>query len=81
MACDIWHMTVKSYLVLVLLLVLLATCILNDLPGLTSCHCDSIGLVPLILLDWELRVLHHCTKHPDLVSLDFLCHPYIPILI
>ena len=29
------------------MLVLLATGILNDLPGLTSCHCDNIGLVSL----------------------------------
>ena len=62
-----------------LLLVLLATGIL---PGLTSCHCDNIGLVSLILSGWELRVLYHCTmctSHPDPVSLDF--YAYIPILI
>ena len=60
---------------------LLATGILNDLPGLTSCRCNNIGLVSLILLGWELHVLYHstmCTRRPDLVSLD---HPYIPILI
>ena len=36
--------------------------------------CNDIGLVSLILLGWELRVLYHCTmctRHPDLVSLDF----------
>ena len=82
LGCDIWHMTKSrcihspELLLLALLLVLLATGILNDLPGLTSCHCDNIGLVLLIPLDWELRVLlYHCTmctRHPDLVSLDFL---------
>ena len=54
-------------------LVLLATGILNNLPGLTR-HCDNTGLVLLILLGWELRVLYHCTmctRHPDLVSLYF----------
>ena len=61
---DIWHMTEsrcihsQELLLLALLLVLLATGILNDLPGLTSCRCD---LVSLILLGWELRVLYHCT--------------------
>ena len=72
----------QELLLLVLLLVLLATGILNDRPGLTSCRCDNIGLVSLILLGWELRVFYHCTmctRHPDLVSLAFLCHPYIPI--
>ena len=51
---DIWHM-IESHcihseelLLLALLLVLLA--ILNDLPGLTSCRRDKIGLVSLILL-------------------------------
>ena len=37
-----------------------------------------IGLLSLILLGWELRVLYHCimcTRHPDLVSLDFLMPP------
>ena len=65
-------------LLLVLLLVLLATGILNDLPGLTSCRCDRIELVLLILLGWELRVLYHCTmctRHPDLVPLDFYATP------
>ena len=42
-------------------IVLLAMGILNDLPGLTSCRCDNIGLVLLILLGWELRVMYHCT--------------------
>ena len=83
---DIWHMLEshcihrQELLLLALLLVLLATGILNDLPGLTSCRCDNIGLVLLILLGWELHVLYHCTmctRHPDLVSLDFYA---IPIL-
>ena len=81
LARDIWHMTVKSYLLLAPLLVLLATGILNDLPGLTSCHCDHIGLVSLILLDMELHVLYQCTmctSHPDLVSLDFYAIPIFP---
>ena len=57
------------------LLVLLAKGILNDLLGLTSCHCDNRGVVLLIFLGWELRVLYHCTmctRHPDLVSLIFM---------
>ena len=32
----------------------------------------------LILLGWELHVLYHCTmctRHPDLVSLDFYAIP------
>ena len=83
---DIWHMTEsrcihsQELLLLALLLVLLAMDILNNLPGLTSCHCDNIGLVSLILLGWELRVLYHCTmctRHPDLVSLDFYDIPVI----
>ena len=67
LARDIWHMTEsrrihgQELLLLALLLVLLATGILNDLLGLTSCRCDNIGLVLLILLRWELRVLYHCT--------------------
>ena len=36
-----------------------------------------MGLVPLILLGWELRVCTMCTRHPDLVSLDFYATPYI----
>ena len=53
--------TVKSYCCYIaLLLVLLATGILNSLPGLTSCRCNNIGLVSLILLGWELCVLYHC---------------------
>ena len=62
----------QELLLLALLLVLLATGILNDLPGLTSCRCDNIGLVSL---GCELRVLYHCTmctRHPNLVSLDFM---------
>ena len=47
----------QELLLLVLLLVLLATGILNDLPGLTGCRCDNIGLLSLILLGWELHVL------------------------
>ena len=50
----------QELLLLALLFVLLATGILNDLPGLTSCRCDNIGLVSLILLGWELHVLYHC---------------------
>ena len=72
----------QELLQLALLLVLLATGILNDLPGLTSSSCDIIRLVvSLILLGWELRVLYHCTmctRYPNLVSLDFYA---IPILI
>ena len=51
LARDIWHMTgshcihSQELLLLALLLVLLATGILNNLPGWTSCHCDNIRLV------------------------------------
>ena len=41
-----------------------------------------IGLVSLILLGWELRVLYHCTmctRYPDLVSL-FYAIPIFHIL-
>ena len=38
------HIHSQELLLLALLLVLLAMCILNDLPGVTSCHCDDIGL-------------------------------------
>ena len=85
MACNIWHphsqfrVTAAS----TILLVLFATCILNNLPGLTSCCCDNIGLVSLILLGCELRVLYHCTictRHPDLVSLDFYAIPIFHII-
>ena len=78
---DIWHMTEsccihsQELLLLALLLVSLTTGILNNLPGLTSCRCDNIGLASLILLGWELRVLYHCTmctRHLDLVSPDFM---------
>ena len=87
MGRDIWHVTEshciygQELLLLALLLVLLATGILNDLPGLTSFRCDNIGLVSLILLGWELRVLYQCTmctRHPDLVSLDFYAIPIFP---
>ena len=47
------HIHSQELLLLVLLLVLLAMGILNDLPGLTSCRCDNIGLVSLILLGCE----------------------------
>ena len=63
LARDIWHMTEscrihgQELLLLALLLVLLATGVLNNLPGLTSCRCDNIGLVLLILLGWELHVI------------------------
>ena len=63
LARDIWHMTVgrrihsQELLLLVLMLLLLATGILNDLPGLTSCFCDNIGLVSLILLGLELPLI------------------------
>ena len=89
MGCDIWHMTEsrcihsQELLLLAQLLVLLAMGILDGLPGLTSCRCENIGLVSLILLGWELLVIYHCTmctRHPDLFS-RYLCHPYIPILI
>ena len=59
------------------------SCLLNDLPGLTSCRCNNIGLVSLIFLGWELRVLYHCTmctRHPDLVSLDFYAIPIFPLI-
>ena len=49
---------------------LACTGILNDLQGLTSCHCDNIGLVLLILLGWELRVPY----------ITVLCVQGIPIL-
>ena len=84
MACDIRHMTEnhrihsRDLLLLALLLVLLATGILNDLPGLISYHCDNIGLVSL---GWELRVIYRCTmctRHPDLVCLDFYAIPIFP---
>ena len=71
----------QELLLLALLLVLLATGILNDLPRLTSCRCDNIRLVLFILLGWELHVLYHCTmhtRHPDLVSLDFYAIPIFP---
>ena len=51
LARDIWHTTgshrihSQELLLLALLLVLLATGILNNLPGWTSCHCDNIRLV------------------------------------
>ena len=67
-----------------ILLVLLAMGILNNLSGLTSCHCDNIGLVSLILLGCELRVFYHCTmctRHPDFVSLDFYAISIFHILI
>ena len=47
------------------------------------CRCDNIGLVSLILLGCEIRVLYHCTmrtRHPDLVSLDFYAIPIFHIL-
>ena len=84
MGDDIWHMMEshcfhsQELLLPALLLILFATGILNDLLGLTSCCCDNIGLELLILLGWELRVLYHCilcTRHPDLVSLDFYAIP------
>ena len=56
--------------------------ILYHLPGLIS-HCDNIGLLSLILLGWELRVLYHCTictRHPNLVSLNFYAIPLFHIL-
>ena len=31
--------------------------ILNNLPGLTSFRCNNIGLVSLIPLGWELRLI------------------------
>ena len=46
--------------------------------------CDNIGLVSLILLGWELRVLYHCTmctRHPDLVSFAFYAIPTFHIII
>ena len=48
----------QELLLLELLLVLLATGILNDLPGFDKlCRCGNIGLVSLILLGCELRVI------------------------
>ena len=43
--------------------------------------CDNVGLVSLILLGCELRVLYHCTactRHPDPVSLDYYVLPIFP---
>ena len=68
---DIWHKTESHSQELLPLLVSLAR--IDNL-----CSCDNIGLVSLILLGCELRVLYHCTmctRHPDLVI------PYTPILI
>ena len=48
------------------------------------CLCDNIGLVSLILLGWELRVLCHstmCTRHPDLVSFAFYAIPIFHIIL
>ena len=48
------------------------------------CGCDNIWLVSLILMGWELRILYHCTmctRHPDLVSLDFYAIPIFHIRI
>ena len=81
---DIWHMTeshcIHSHelLLLALLLVLLATGVLNNQPGLTSCRCNNIGLVSLILLGCELHHCTMCTRHLDLVSLDFYAIPIFP---
>ena len=78
---DIWHRTEsrcihsQELLLLALQLVLLAMGILNDLPGLTSCRCDNIGLVSFILLGWALYHCTMCTRHLDLVSLDFYAIP------
>ena len=50
----------------------------------TVCLCDNIGLVSLVLLGWELRVLYHCTmctRHPDLVSFTFYAIPIFHIII
>ena len=60
----------QELLLLSLLLVLLATGILNDLPGLTSCCCDNIGLVLLILFG------SMCTKRHDLVFMPCLSNYY-----
>ena len=79
--CRSCHIQSQELLLLALPFVLLAMGTVNDLPALSSCRCDNIGLVSLILLDWELRVLYHCTiciRHPDLVSLEFYAIPYIP---
>ena len=43
-----------------------------------------MGLVSLIFLGCELRILYHCTmctRHPDLVSLDFYAIPIFHILL
>ena len=51
------------------------------------CRCDNIGLVSLILTGCELRILYHCTmtllctRHPDLVSIDFCAIPIFHILL
>ena len=76
---DIWHMTEsrrihsQGLLLLSLLPVLLATGILNDLPGLTSCHCNNVELVLLILLGCELHVY---TKPLSGCSLTYLYHRF-----
>ena len=81
---DIWHMTEihcihsQELLLLALLLVWLATGALNNLPGLTSCHCNDIAPVSSILLGWELYHCTMCTRHPDLVSPDFYAIPIFP---
>ena len=74
-----------------ILLVLLATGIINDLPGLTSCHCDNIGLVSLILLggNYVSYITVQCVQGnpifsplPSLYSIGFTCiYIYIYIYI
>ena len=51
------HSHSQELLLLVLPLLLLATGILNDLPGLTSCCCDNVGLVSLFSWDGKLPCL------------------------
>ena len=51
LAHDISHrIHSQELLPLALLLISHATGIINDLPGVTSCRCNNIGFVSLILL-------------------------------
>ena len=62
-------------------LVLLATGILNYLPVVVAIIYVELVSLNLILLGSELCVLCHCTictRHPDLVSLDFCATPIFP---
>ena len=96
MGRDIWHMTESrcihspELLLLALLLVLLATGILNNRPGLTSCCCDNIGLVSLILLGWVAiacpifpfdLLVHSTTVLCDIRQVTYLWGPFSEVLL